>query len=60
MLRTNLSTRPFYNERGVFSALLALAVIAAGLTVFNAYDILRLKGAPLGKRDFLGRMRLKK
>jgi hypothetical protein len=26
----------------------------------TAYDILRSKGAPLGKRDFMGRMRLKK
>jgi hypothetical protein len=26
----------------------------------TAYDILRSKGVPLGKRDFLGRMRLKK
>jgi hypothetical protein len=26
----------------------------------TAYDILRHKGVPLGKRDFLGRMRLKK
>jgi uncharacterized protein len=25
----------------------------------TAYDILRLKGAPLGKRNFLGRLRLK-
>ena len=25
----------------------------------TAYDILRLKGVPLGKRDFLGRLRLK-
>jgi hypothetical protein len=25
----------------------------------TAYDILRSRGAPLGKRDFLGRMRLK-
>ena len=25
----------------------------------TAYDILRSKGAPLGKRDFMGRMRLK-
>jgi len=25
----------------------------------TAYDILRSKGAPLGKRDYLGRMRLK-
>ena len=44
MLRTNLSTRPFYNERGVLSALVALAVIAVALTVFNGYEILRLRG----------------
>jgi hypothetical protein len=25
----------------------------------TAYDILRTKGVPLGKRDFLGKMRLK-
>jgi hypothetical protein len=25
----------------------------------TAYDILRFKGVPLGKRDFLGRLRLK-
>jgi hypothetical protein len=25
----------------------------------TAYDILRLKGAPLGKRDFMGAIRLK-
>ncbi len=35
MLRTNLATRPFYNERLVF-VVLALAVLAvAGITVFN-------------------------
>lgn len=35
MLRTNLATRPFYNERLVF-VVLALAVLAvAGMTVFN-------------------------
>ena len=26
----------------------------------TAYDILRHKGAPLGKRDFMGRMKLKR
>ena len=25
----------------------------------TAYDILRTKGVPLGKRDFLGRMKIK-
>lgn len=45
MLRTNLSTRPFYNERAVRAALAALAVLAVGLTVFNAYEIIRLRAA---------------
>jgi len=44
MLRTNLSTRPFYNERGVRTLLLALAALAIGLTVFNAFEIIRLQG----------------
>ena len=43
MLRQNLSTRPFYNERGVRTALAVLGVIALGLTAFNAIEILRLE-----------------
>jgi hypothetical protein len=43
MLRANLSTRPFYNERGVRSALGGLALVGLGLTVFNAYEIVRLR-----------------
>lgn len=43
MLRTNLSTRPFYNERGVLAALVALAIMAVALSVFNGYEILRLR-----------------
>jgi hypothetical protein len=43
MLRTNLSTRPFYNVRAVRVALGAVAVLAFGLTIFNAYEILRLR-----------------
>ena len=46
MLRTNLSTRPFYNERGVRAGLAALVALAVGLTLFNAYEIIRLQGAP--------------
>ena len=45
MLRTNLASRPFYNQRGVRAGLLALALIAIGLTVFNAIEILRLESA---------------
>jgi hypothetical protein len=44
MLRTNLSTRPFYNERAVRSVLLLVVAVAVGLTLFNAYEILRLRG----------------
>ena len=44
MLRTNLSTRPFYNERAVRTALAAVAALAVGLSLFNAYEILRLQG----------------
>jgi len=44
MLRTNLSTRPFYNERAVRAALGALGALAIGLTLFNAYEIVRLRG----------------
>ena len=44
MLRTNLSTRPFYNERAVRTGLGALAALAIGLTLFNAYEVMRLQG----------------
>jgi hypothetical protein len=42
MLRTNLSTRPFYNARAVRAAIVALAIVAAGLTVFNGVRIMAL------------------
>jgi hypothetical protein len=42
MLRGNLSTRPFYNERLVGLALLAVGVIAIALTAFNAWRLLAL------------------
>jgi hypothetical protein len=45
VLRTNLATRPFYNQRGVRAGLLGLALIAIGLSVFNAIEILRLESA---------------
>jgi len=43
MLRTNLSTRPFYNERAIRSVLGALALIAIALTLFNIVEVLRLQ-----------------
>jgi Tfp pilus assembly protein PilN len=42
MLRTNLSTRPFYNVRAVHAALAAAAVVVLLFTLFNAVQIVRL------------------
>ena len=45
MLRTNLASRPFYNDQGIRAGLLVLALVAVGLTIFNAIEILRLESA---------------
>jgi Tfp pilus assembly protein PilN len=42
MLRTNLSTRPFYNERGVHGVLAIVAAIVVALTIFNVTRIVLL------------------
>lgn len=42
MLRTNLSTRPFYNEGAVRLAIVAVAAAAALLTAFNVTRVTRL------------------
>jgi hypothetical protein len=42
MVRSNLSTRPFYNERIVHLLLVLAATIVAVLTVFNAVQIVAL------------------
>lgn len=42
MLRTNLSTRPFYNERGVHGLLGVLAFIVIVLTIYNLTQIVLL------------------
>ena len=42
MLRTNLSTRPFYNERGIHGVLAVIALIVAVLTIFNLTQIVLL------------------
>ncbi len=41
MIRTNLSTRPFYNERVVSLWLLLLLVIVVAATIFNTERVLR-------------------
>jgi len=45
VLHTNLSTRPFYNTRVVRIGLIVVAVLAAGLMVFNAVELWRLQSA---------------
>ena len=42
MLRTNLSTRPFYNERGIHIAIGIAAVLISALTVWNIVRIVTL------------------
>ena len=42
MLRTNLSTRPFYNERAVRLGIAAAVVLVAALTAFNGAQIITL------------------
>lgn len=51
MLRTNLSTRPFYNDRGVRTVLGLFALLAVVLTLFNVYEILRLQAQSRDTRD---------
>jgi hypothetical protein len=42
MLRTNLSTRPFYNIRAVQVALGGLALVVAVMTIINLVEVIRL------------------
>ena len=41
MIRTNLSTRPFYNDRAVRLWLTILAIVAVAATLFNGSRVLR-------------------
>ena len=42
MLRTNLSTRPFYNERAVHAAALAIAILVLAVTLWQVTRVVRL------------------
>ncbi len=42
MLRTNLSTRPFYNERAIHLAIGIAAVLISALTIWNVVRVLSL------------------
>ena len=45
MIRTNLSTRPFYNERAVHAWLLLVAALVIAASVFNVTRLLRYSGS---------------
>ena len=45
MLRTNLSTRPFYNERGVHVLIGVVAILLIALTAWNVYTVVTLSRA---------------
>jgi hypothetical protein len=45
MLRTNLATRPFYNERAVHALIAAAAVLMVALTAWNVYRVVALSRA---------------
>jgi hypothetical protein len=42
VLRTNLSTRPFYNDRAIHMAIGIFAVVLTGLTIWNVVRVLTL------------------
>jgi Tfp pilus assembly protein PilN len=42
MIRTNLSTRPFYNERAIHMAIAAAALVVLALTIVNVVRIVTL------------------
>jgi hypothetical protein len=44
MLRTNISTRPFYNERAVYLCLALVCVLLVAASAFNLWEIYSLSG----------------
>lgn len=44
MLRTNLSTRPFYNDRAVHVGLGIVCALALAVTAFNLWEVFSLSG----------------
>ena len=42
MLRTNLSTRPFYNERAIYAMAAVVAVLVLAMTAWQAVRVVRL------------------
>ncbi len=48
MLRLNLSTRPFYNERGFHVVLALVGIALAAVTAFNAWQLVSLSSQQTG------------
>ena len=61
MLRTNLSTRPFYNERVVHLLIALAGVIVLTVTMFNVLKVIQLSrhntelATLIGQRSVRGR-----
>ena len=55
MLRTNLSTRAFYNDRAVRAGLGALALAGLALTAFNISEVVRLRTQSSDRRQTIAR-----
>jgi len=45
VIRTNLSTRPFYNARAVHALLVLLSAIVLAITAYNVVQLVRLTGS---------------
>lgn len=55
MLRNNLSSRPFYNERAVTLVLGLVVLVAAALTIFNATRVVSLSSERVGLQSRIDR-----
>jgi len=55
VIRTNLSTRPFYNERAVHFWLLVAAIVVAAVTLFNVSSILYYSRSDTARETEAGR-----
>ena len=58
MIRTNLATRPFYNEQAVQLWLLVLVTLVVGATAFNVFRVISclLYTSPSPRDGLLSRM----
>ena len=57
MLRTNLSTRPFYNERAIHAVAAAIAIVVLAITVWQAARVIRLSAYKTELNSAIGRDR---